>query len=116
MHKFHSPAARRGIGVLIARIAAFSAALMAITSIVVADVLAAETDEPAAMMLIDDDTRLVDANADERGPVSLAVVVPNGALPVAASLPELIPELDEPPRPKKKRRSSKLKFGRFEGY
>lgn len=112
MHRFHSPAARRGLGVAVARIAVFSAALMAITGIVVADVIAAEVEEPAAMAL-------GDAIADERGPVLLAaaVVVPNAVLPAVVSLPELIPELiPEQPKVKKKRRSGKLKFGRFEGY
>lgn len=112
MHRFHSPAARRGFGVHVARIAVFSAALMAITGIVVADVIAAEVEEPAAMALGDDDAVVLDTFADERGPLLLAVVVPSGALPTAVSLPELTPE---PPK-LKKRRSGKLKFGRFEGY
>ena len=111
MHRFHSPAARRGFGVHIARIAAFSAALMAITGIVVADVIAAEVDDPAAMALGDDDALAVDKIADDRGPLLLAVVVPSGALPTAVSLPELTPE-----PPKKKRGPRKIKFGRFEGY
>ncbi|MBA3549979.1 MAG: hypothetical protein H0T76_26165 [Nannocystis sp.] len=119
MHRFHSPAARRGIGVHIARIAVFSAAVMAITGVVVADVIAAEDEEPAAMVLGDDDSLAVDMIADERGPLQLAVVVPIGALPVAGILPQFISEPDfgsGPPKLKKKRRSGKLKFGRFEGY
>ncbi len=109
MHRFHSPAARRGIGVHVARIAIFSAALVAITGIVVADVVAAEVEEPAAMALGDDDSLMVDTIADGRGPLQLAVVVPSGALPAAVALPAL-------PKPKKKRGPPKIKFGRFEGY
>lgn len=112
MHKLRSPGGRRGIGVHVARVAAFSAALTALTGIVVADVIAAEPEAPAEASIAGDEGR---AEAD--GPVLLAaaVVVPDA---VAVAAPEL-PELDEPmepPTPKKKRRASKLKFGSFEGY
>lgn len=114
MHKLRSPAGRRGIGVHVVRIAAFSAALMAITSIVVADVIAAESEEPA-MALLAADGWSAGVVADERGPVLLAaaVVVPDAVL---APAPSVLEELTPPVPPKKRKRRSKLKFGRFEGY
>lgn len=111
MHKLRSPGGRRGIGVHVVRVAAFSAALLAITGIVVADVFAAEPEEAAIGLA---EGASAGAGVDERGPVLLAaaVIVPEGVAPLAASLPEV----EEPEPPVKKKRSSKLKFGRFEGY
>lgn len=115
MHKLRSSGGRRGIGVHVVRIAALSAALTALTGIVVADVVAAEPEAPAEAVIVGDEWR---AEADERGPVLLAaaVVVPDAV--AAPPAPELL-EIDEPmepPTPKKKRRASKLKFGSFDGY
>ncbi len=114
MHKLRSSAGRRGIGAHVVRVAAFSAALMAITSIVVADVIAAEPEEPA-MALIVGEGWPAGAVADERGPLLLAaaVVVPDAVPAPASSLPE---DMAPPEPPKKKKRRSKIKFGRFEGY
>lgn len=108
MHKLRSSGGRRGIGVHVARIAAFSAALIALTGIVVADVLAAELEVTEASIAGDD------WEAEASGPALLAVVVPDA--------PEALPAMDlplepmEPPQPRKKRRAGKLKFGRFDGY
>jgi hypothetical protein len=114
MHKLRSSGGRRGIGVHVVRIAAFSAALTALTGIVVADVIAAEPEEPAVASITGDEWR-GEADVDERGPVLLAVVVPDVVPAPMSDLPEL-EALPEPPKPKKKRRPSKMKFGRFEGY
>lgn len=113
MHRLHSSVARRGVGVHIARIVGFGAALTALTGIVVADVTAAEPDEPVALALVADRVAPADAIADERGPELLAAVV---VVPDAVAAPTAAPPAPEPARPKKKRRAGKLKFGRFEGY
>jgi hypothetical protein len=110
MHKLRSPVGRRGIGVHLVRAAAFSAALLAITGIVVADVIAAEPEEPVVARIAAEP-----GSADAEAPVLLAaaVVVPDAVVVAAQGLPE---DLAPPEPPKKKKRSSKIKFGRFEGY
>jgi len=108
MHKL--PAARRGPGVHLVRIAALSTALTALTALVVADVTAAESDEPTPLALTAD-TPDLDTHAD--APVLLAAIVPDAIAP-QPSLDELPARGEE--KPKKQRRRSKLKFGRFEGY
>lgn len=113
MHKLRPTTARRGIGVHLVRIAAFSAAFTALGGIVVADVLGADLDEPTAMALLADGPFAVDL-----GPVLLAaaVVVPDALTPAAPALDDLIPPPELEPPKKKRRRAGKLKFGRFEGY
>ena len=110
MHKLRSPA-HRDIGLRVARITTFCAAVAAITGIVVADVTAAEAEQPIALALVAEDPvdAVAERSADAEVPVLLAAAV---AVPDA--LPVLTPP--EPIPPKKKRRASKLKFGRFEGY
>lgn len=112
MHKLRSPVGRRGIGVHLVRAAAFSAALLAITGIVVADVIAAEPEEPVVARIA---AAPGSADAEAPAPVLLAaaVVVPDAVVVAAQGLPE---EFAPPEPPKKKKRSSKIKFGRFEGY
>jgi hypothetical protein len=110
MPKLRMPA-QRDYGVHLARLITFSAALAAITGIIVADLTASEADEPAAMALalVDDDATPADRAAEGEVPVMLAAEV---AVPDA-------PEIAAPepaPVKKKKQRKSKLNFGRFEGY
>lgn len=113
MHKLRSPAARRGPGVHLARIAAFSTALTALTVLVVADVTAAESDEPTALALIDTTDPISAA------PWIAARILPDAIAPATPSLEQLAAitgePLDKPTKPKKKRRS-KLEYGHFEGY
>ncbi len=97
----------------VVRIAALSAALTALTGIVVADVVAAGPELAASSIAADEWF----ADADARGPVLLAaaVVVPDAApapVPVLPASEELL----EPPAPRKKDRPRKMKFGRFDGY
>lgn len=112
MHPLHSSVARRGIGAHFVRVVTFSAALTTITTIVVADVVAAEPAEPTAMGLREHD-------AEERGAELLAVhvQVPDALVPVAVVTPELEVVPEPAPAPKqRKARKKKIAFGRFEGY
>lgn len=95
----------------VVRIAALSAALTALTGILVADVVAAGPEVAAASIATDEWF----ADADASGPMLLAVVLPDAAPAPVAALPEL-EELFEPPAPQKKHRPRKMKFGRFDGY
>lgn len=119
MSKLRSPGRR--IGVHFARVAAFSAALTALTTIVVADVIAAEPIEmieAAVLGELEEDTLVFAEREDDRVAVLAAagVQVPD-ALPVALLDPfdDVLPEPEVAPK-KKRRSKSKLKFGRFEGY
>ncbi len=112
MHTLRSSAARRAPGAHLLRILMLSTALTGLMTIIVADVTAAESDEPTPLALTDDTP---DPAAPVAPPQLLALVVPDAITPSAPTLPELLPDLtDEPPRPRKKR--NKLKYGRFEGY
>lgn len=110
----HRSPARRRLGVHFVRVASFTAALTAFTTIVVADVIAAEPIEALAPILM----------VDEDEPIELADREVVGAAALSAAgvkLPEVMPAAVEPlpeliPDPPKKKRKSKLKFGRFEGY
>lgn len=106
MHKLRPPAARRGIGVVLVRVTTFCAALAAITGIVVADVTAAEAEEPAALNVADDDA-VPAPTIDAEKFAAVDVVLPDAVEP---------PPPPPPATPKKKKRSGKLRFGRFEGY
>lgn len=122
MSKLRSPGRR--IGVHFARVAAFSAALTALTTIVVADVIAAEPIEMIEAAVhgeldeLEEDTLVFAEREDDRVAVLAAagVQVPD-ALPVALLDPfdDVLPEPEVAPK-KKRRSKSKLKFGRFEGY
>lgn len=120
MPKHRSPGRR--IGQQFARIAAFSAALSALTTIVVADVIAAEPAELLAivdLVAIDDEPVAFAAREDDGVAVLAAasVQLPDALPPPLALADELVVDpAMERPAPKKKRRRSKLKFGRFEGY
>ena len=118
MPKHRSPGRR--IGGQFARIAAFSAALAALTTIVVADVIAAEPVDLLAIVdlaAVDDEPVAFAAREDDGVAVLAAasVQLPDALPPPAAPLTDPFADGDEP-APKKKRRKSKLKFGRFEGY
>lgn len=110
MHKL--PAARRGPGVHLARIAALSTALTALTALVVADVTAAESDEPTPLALVVD---APDLDTHAEAPALIALVLPDAVKPAPSVLDDFVPMLEQE-KPKKPRRRSKLKFGRFEGY
>lgn len=111
MHKLRSFATRRGLGVHVVRLATLSAALTALTALIVADVTAAESDELVALSLPDADTHDLDTTID--APQLLAPVVPDAVAPSAPPPPQLLADTEKPKKPK---RRSKLKFGRFEGY
>lgn len=113
MHKLRSFATRRGLGVHVVRLATLSAALTALTALIVADVTAAESDELVALSLPDADPHDLDTTIDT--PQLLAPVVPDALAPSAPPPPQLLADTT-PEKPKKPKRRSKLKFGRFEGY
>ncbi len=115
MHKLRSPGGRRGIGVHVARIAALSAALLTMTGIVVEDVIAAEPGAQAMLLLLEEG--MAGADSEVLAPVLLAaaVIVPDVML-VPEPEPEPEPELGEKPEPPRKKKRSRIKFGRFEGY
>lgn len=112
MPSLRSPA-QRDFGVHLARLITLSAALAAITGIVVADLTASGADEPAAMALArtDDDAAPADRAAEGEVPVLLAAAVELPDAPLAAP-----PEPVQVEKKRKKPRRSKLSFGRFEGY
>lgn len=112
MHKLRSFATRRGLGVHFVRLATLSAALTALTALLVADVTAAESDELVALSLVDGDPGELDATLG--APRLLALVVPDAVAP-SPTTPQLLIDIAQE-KPKKPRRRSKLKFGRFEGY
>ncbi|MEZ4448204.1 MAG: hypothetical protein R3B09_01910 [Nannocystaceae bacterium] len=119
MPAHRSPAGRR-LGVHFARVASFTAAVTAFTTIVVADVVAAEPEEAIAALVDwgEDDDTIELAARDDVGAATLSaagVKLPEAAV-VVAELFDPFAEAVEPPAPKKKKRKSKLKFGRFEGY
>lgn len=112
MHTLRSSAARRAPGAHLLRILMLSTALTGLMSIIVADVTAAESDEPTPLALADE---APDPAAPLAAPQLLALVVPDAIAPAPATLPELLPEPIDA-RPKKPKKRGKLKFGRFEGY
>lgn len=110
MHPLHSSVARRGIGAHFVRVVSFSAALTTLTTIVVADVVAAEPAEATAM-------GLREREAEAGGVELLAVRVPDALVPVAAAGLALAVEPEPEPAPKQRKpRKKKIAFGRFEGY
>ena len=115
MHKLRSPLTGRGPGVHLARIAALSTALTALTALVVADVTAAESEDPTALALVDV------ASPDVEAPLIAARVMPDAVAPPAPTDAQLLAmAIDEPPaqleKPKPKKKKRKLSYGRFEGY
>lgn len=110
MHPLHSSVARRGIGAHFVRVVSFSAALTTLTTIVVADVVAAEPAEATAM-------GLRERESEAGGVELLAVRVPDALVPVAAAGLALAVEPEPEPAPKQRKpRKKKIAFGRFEGY
>ncbi len=105
------PSPLRRVGLHFARVVALSGALAALTTLVVADVFAAES-EAGPAVAIDEEVE-----AEEVGFLTLMArpFAPDAATPAEPLLPE-VPELAREDAPRKKRSPKKLKMGRFEGY
>ena len=80
--------------------------------VVIADVTAAESDEPTPLALVVD---APDVDTHAEAPALIALVLPDAVKPAPSVLDDFVPMLEQE-KPKKPRRRSKLKFGRFEGY
>ncbi|MEZ4382646.1 MAG: hypothetical protein R3A79_15015 [Nannocystaceae bacterium] len=101
---------QRRLGAQLLRITLFTASLATLAGFVAADVFAAE---PEVAAFDDDDARFDADDELAARPVFAAVThIPEGDAPAASSPPE--PK--KPPKKVRKKRPSKLAFGRFEGY
>ncbi len=110
MHEHRSLTTRRRSSVHLLRLlraASLAAAITGITAFVVADVLAAEHDDPG-LLTITDAPEPTPTPAPAPVLLAAAIVVPD-----AVTVPEPIPE---PVAKPKKKRSKKIKFGRFDSY